>query len=102
MEPRQDGKILFFLKGLPDRYLLLIALLLMAGMYARFQVDALLQVVINIVIAIIALSQKKQEPQLPTVDNSVTADTIKTPQIKTETMPDANITVTGIEKDEGE
>ncbi len=90
LQTRQDGPVLHFLKGLPDRYLLLVALVLMAIMYAIYQVDALLQVVINVVIAIIALSQKKPDPP-QNVDNSVTADTIKTPIVKTDTMPDATV-----------
>lgn len=81
-EPVKDGKVLHFLKGLPDRYLLIITLLLMIAVYLRFPVDALLQVVINIVIAIIALSQKKSEPQ----GTNINTDSVNAGDISTSSM----------------
>lgn len=73
-----------FLAKLQDRYFILICFFVVLGLYIFIRLDAILQLAINFGVAIIALSQKKQEPTMH-------ADTLQTDAITTGTMPDAQI-----------
>lgn len=90
-DERKDGSFLRFLIKLPDRYLLFIVLSEILVLYAITRLTEIFQLLVIVVGAIIALSQKKAEPQ--GIDNSVNADVIKTPQVHADTMPGAQITV---------
>lgn len=69
--------LLNFLTKLPDRYLLVVGFFSVMAFYAFFPVDAVLQLMINFAVAIIALSQKK--PDSPTTTPAaIAADTINT------------------------
>lgn len=85
--------ILNFLKELPDRYVLVLCLFVVMGFYVWHQSDAILQLMINFAVAIIALSQKKG-----TV-TEVTADTVQTNSVNTNSMPDAQITTDNVNLD---
>lgn len=74
-----------FLAKLQDRYFILLCFFVVLGIYIFIRLDAILQLAINFGVAIIALSQKKQEPTMH-------ADTLQTDTVTATTMPDANIT----------
>ena len=51
-----------FLRTLQDRYFILLCFFVTLGVYIFIRLDAILQLAINFGVAIIALSQKKQDP----------------------------------------
>lgn len=83
--------ILKFLKELPDRYLLLICFFVVMGFYVYFRTDAVLQLMINFAVAIIAISTKRLEPT-----TQVTTGPVTTPSINTNSMDSATITTDSI------
>lgn len=67
-----------FLKTLQDRYFILVCFFVTLGIYIFIRLDAILQLAINFGVAIIALSQKKQDPPPPPTDK------IETPSVSVE------------------
>lgn len=65
-----------FLYRLQDRYFILICFFVTLAVYMVLRLDAILQLAINFGVAIIALSQKKQEPQ-----TQIQTDTMNTDQM---------------------
>lgn len=54
-----------FLNKLQDRYFILVCFFVTLAFYYFVRLDAILQLAINFGVAIIALSQKKDQPRLP-------------------------------------
>ncbi len=78
--------LLKFLKELPDRYLLVLGFFSVMGFYAFYQSDAILQLMINFAVAIIALSQKKVEPQTQIQTSAVNTDSMDKSIVNTDSV----------------
>lgn len=93
-DARWDERVLHFLKELPAWLIILFLLAFLVTVWLRtasVQIESYIgQALAALLTAVVT---NRQKPQQPTVDNSITADVIKTPQVNTQTMPGAQITV---------
>lgn len=83
-----------FLKEVPDRYLLVVGFFSVMGFYAFHQNDAILQLLINFAVAIIALSTRKSEPH-------TAIDTLKTDSVTTESIDNATVNIENLNPNTG-
>jgi hypothetical protein len=82
-----------FLYKLQDRYFILICFFVTLTVYVFIRLDAILQLAINFGVAIIALSQKKQEPQTAISTDTVQTDSVTTDSIDNSTVNAKNLNV---------
>ena len=91
--------MLNFLSKLQDRYFILVCFFVVLALYIFVRLDAILQLAINFGVAIIALSQKKQDPVTQ-------IGTVTTPEVNTNSITDSTVNAetlnTGEEKLKGE
>lgn len=105
MEQPPEGKLIHFLKELPDKYLLILVLLIMLGVAMRFgaiEPREIWLLVRDITIAIISIAGYKRITQAADPSNNPTptqinAEVVNTPEINNDSMNDAVINVTGTE-----
>lgn len=91
-DARWDERILHFLKELPAWVIILLALGILLWVWQRTAAENIGRLIDMVVASLLtALVSNRIRPQQPSVDNSISAETIKTPIVKTDTMPDATV-----------
>lgn len=96
MEANKDGKIIYFLKELPDKYILITVLIIMLGVAMRFGAIEPREVwllVRDITIAIISIAGYKRISQPSEPKQEISAEVINTPAINNDNMNNATINV---------